>query len=148
LDPYTYRAQRERECAEVSASVDKLTIGEEAGPGALPRAKLLGRVHLTDRACVQIAEIVEFPGGHVHRIKYAYYLFVDGEEIGGYERDPLHGDQAEHFHCTHRHQGHMPGGEPAPTVSFKEAVIHAWSWLSEHGHKPPRRRRRRRWRAD
>ena len=40
-------------------------------------------------------EVVVVEGENVHREKYAYYLVVDDEEIGGYERDPLH-DPPEH----------------------------------------------------
>jgi hypothetical protein len=66
-------------------------------------------------------------GEHVRREKYAYYLVVDDEEIGGYERDPMH-PVPEHRHCGE----HQPGGEPHPAISFKVAVAEAWDWLSTH----------------
>jgi hypothetical protein len=68
----------------------------------------------------------------VHREKYAYYLVVDDQEIGGYERDPFH-DPPEHRHCG----VHEPGGEPWPSVAFKDAVEDAWDWLSKNPPWPP-----------
>lgn len=145
MDSQKYREERERECAEASATCRDLEVGQEKGPGAPPLAQLIGRAELNERAFVKMQETVELHQGHVHRIRYAYYLSFDGEEIGGYERSLVHG---EHFHCTHRHRGHLPGGEPAGPVSFKEAVNAAWDWLSDHGYPPPgaRRQARRLWR--
>lgn len=131
MDSATYGAQRERECQEVSASCD-VTVAEERGADP-PRAKLLGRAYLTGEAFVEMYEVLELHPDHVHRVKYAYYLFLGEEEIGGYERDPIHDPIAEHRHCG----DHVSGGEPAPAVSFKEAVRIAWEWLSEHGHGSP-----------
>jgi hypothetical protein len=131
VDSQTYRAERERECREVSASCDQLTVALEHGTDP-PRARLLGLAHLRDDAYVKMSEIVELHDDYVHRIKYSYFLQARGMEIGGYERDPLH-DPAEHMHCTIR-DGHVSGGEPTPEVSFKEAVGKAWAWLSDHGY--------------
>jgi hypothetical protein len=127
MDALLYLAQRQRECGKSSVSSEALEIAEEAG-GEVPRWRLLGRVDLRDDAFVQVHEVIQLDP--VHRIKYAYYLFVDGREIGGYERDPVH-EPAEHRHCTHR-DGHISGGEPAETVSFKRAIELAWVWLSAH----------------
>jgi hypothetical protein len=72
---------------------------------------VLERVHLTD-------------DGRPHRIRYAYFLIVDGVgEIVGYERDPTH-DPAEHRHLP----GHAR--QPWPAVSFVEAVTDFWNRLA------------------
>lgn len=137
MDTLTYLAQRLRECEEVSASCDDLTVALERPDDDPPRAILVGRAHLGGDTFVHMFERIELHAEHVHRVKYGYYLFVGAEEIGGYERDPVHADSPEHFHCTHRHRGHLKGGEPAATVSFKEAATAAWEWLSDHGYDAP-----------
>lgn len=86
---------------------------------------------MDDRASIQVHEIVEVQGESVHREKYAYFLVVDDEEIGGYERDPNH-TPAEHRHCGQ----HQPGGKPYSAVSFKDAVRDAWDWLARHPYDP------------
>jgi hypothetical protein len=90
------------------------------------RGRLLGRLYLREDAFIQIHELVRVQGSGIHREKYAYYLFVDGQEVGGYERDPTH-DPALHRHCS-RHRPHAR--EPAERVTFKEAVGLAWKHLS------------------
>lgn len=131
MDAPTYRAQRERECAEVSAHAGTLQVVEQLD-GEPKRWQLFGEAHLNDRARVQMLEVLEPSGTGIHRLKYAYYLVVDGKEVGGYERHPAEADPV-HLHCTARDSGHVPGGTPCETVSFKQAVAHAWRWLSEHG---------------
>lgn len=102
-----------------------ISVADEAGNDK--RGRLLGAAHMDEGAYIQVHEIVVVQGESVHREKYAYYLVVDDEEIGGYERDPFH-DPAEHLHCGE----HEPGGRPHPAVSFKEAVRKAWDWRSLH----------------
>lgn len=102
-----------------------ISVADEAGNDQ--RGRLLGAAYMDERTYIQVHEIVVVEGENVHREKYAYYLVVDDEEIGGYERDRNH-DPAEHRHCGE----HEPGGTPHHAVSFKEAVREAWDWLSEH----------------
>jgi hypothetical protein len=125
VDVHTYGQQRKRECVEKSLDGSDISVADEAGNDQ--RGRLLGAAHMDEHAFLHVHEVVVIEDGTPHRIKYAYYLVVDGHEIGGYERDPTH-DPAEHFHCGE----HEPGGVPHPAVSFKEAADHAWKWWSEH----------------
>lgn len=124
MDLWAYLQERRRECKEVSVAEDPrqpLAIAEEAGSDSQR-----GHVHLADDAYVQIHELVVVEGGNIHREKYAYFLTVDGEEIGGYERDPTH-DPAEHRHCSaHTHHERLP----AASISFKAAITEAWKYVS------------------
>jgi hypothetical protein len=129
VDIHTYGQQRKRECAEMSLDGSDISVADEAGNDQ--RGRLLGAAHLDEHASIHVHEVVVVEGENVHRVKYAYYLVVDDEEIGGYERDPTH-PVAEHRHCGE----HEPGGRPWQTVSFKEAASDAWEWLSEHPPMP------------
>ena len=102
-----------------------ITAADEDGDDQ--RGRLLGAAYMDERARIHVHEVVVVEGDHVHRVRYAYYLVVDDEEIGGYERDPNH-DPPEHRHCGE----HVPGGEPWHSVSCKEAAHEAWEWLSQH----------------
>lgn len=123
MDVDTYGQERRRECAEMSLDGSDIVAAAEAGND--PRGRLLGAAYMDDNAYIQVHEIVVVEGEHVHREKYAYYLVVDDQEIGGYERDPMH-RVPEHRHCGE----HQPGGAPHRAVSFKEAAAEAWDWLS------------------
>lgn len=57
--------------------------------------------------------------------KYAYFLCIGNDEIGGYVRDPTH-DPAEHGHCS-QHEQHAR--VLAGRVTFKEAITKAWDYL-------------------
>jgi hypothetical protein len=125
VDIFTYGQQRKRECGEMSLDGSDISVADEAGNDQ--RGRLLGAAHMDEHASIQVHEIVVVQGESVHREKYAYYLVVDEEEIGGYERDPIHA-VAEHRHCGE----HEPGGTPWGAISFKDAVAEAWKWLSVH----------------
>lgn len=104
-----------------------LHSAEEAG-AAGRRGRVLGLVWLREDAYVQIHEAVKVKGSGVTREKYAYFLVVDGREVGGYERDPTH-DPAEHRDCS---SGVPHERQPAEAVSFKQAMEEAWDYLSRH----------------
>ena len=108
-------------------SLDGSSIRAAAEEGNDQRGRLLGAAYMDERSYIAVHEIVAIEGEHVHREKYAYFLIVDGDEVGGYERDPIH-TPAEHRHCGE----HEPGGTPYHTVSFKQAVSDAWDWVSAH----------------
>jgi hypothetical protein len=111
---FDYADERQRECRELSLDGSDIRAAEEAGGGG-QRGRLLGAAYMSEIAYIAVHELVVVEGEHVHRLEYAYYLVVDDEEIGGYERDPRH-DPAEHRHCSHAHGGHRPGGESAATT--------------------------------
>jgi hypothetical protein len=127
LDVYGYFDDRQREARELSGALRYFSYAEEEGSGA-QRGRLLGRIDLSDRAYVQFHEVVRVEGSGITREKYAYFLVVDEEEIGGYERDPTH-DPAVHKHCSAREKHERFESEP---VSFKDAVAHAWRYVSDH----------------
>ena len=129
MDIYLYGQQRRRECDELSLDRSDITAADEEGNDQ--RGRLLGAAYLDEHAALHVHEVVVIEDGTPHRIKYAYYLAVDGEEIGGYEREPNH-DPAEHLHCGE----HIPRGVAHPTVSFKEAAESAWHWWSENPRVP------------
>jgi hypothetical protein len=92
MDVWTYFAQRERECAELSVAFDDslgpVFYAEEGSDDK--RGRIFGRVVLTESAFLQVHEVVVVEDNHVTREEYAYYLILDGVEIWGYERDPTH----------------------------------------------------------
>ena len=128
MDVWAYLEERRRECQEVSVAEDPrqpLVMAVEAGSDG-QRGRLLGHVHLADDAYVQIHETIVVEGDNIHRQKYAYFLTVEGEEVGGYERDPTH-NPAEHRHCSaHAHHERLP----AASISFKAAITEAWEYVS------------------
>ena len=126
MDVWAYVAERRRECDELSLGNVEVHVAAELGEGDR-RGRVIGTAYLREHAYVRFHEIVIIEGEHIHREKYAYYLTVDGREIGGYERDPTH-PVPEHRHCSHR-DGHGPG-QPCDRISFKDAVAEAWEWLS------------------
>jgi len=130
VDIHLYGQQRRRECGELSLEGSNISAAEEEGNDQ--RGRLLGAAYLDEHAVLHAHEVVVIEDDTPHRIKYACYLVVDGDEIGGYERDPIHEPAAEHFHCGE----HVPGGVPHPTVSFKEAAEHAWRWWSDNPRVP------------
>ena len=127
MDVFGYFDDREREALEVSGNLRAFSAAAEEG-SADQRGRLIGEVDLTDTAYVQFHEIVHVEGTGITRERYAYFLVVDGQEIGGFERDPMHLDESVHMHCAilHGHDVRFP----AETVSFKAAITMAWEYLS------------------
>lgn len=128
MDVWGYLEDRRRELGQLSLAEGpdyQLEIAEEEGSNG-QRGRLLGRVWLNDEAFVEMHETVCVEGEGIHREKYAYFLSIGNDEIGGYERHPTH-DPAEHGHCS-QHAGHA--WVPAGRVTFKEAIKAAWDYLS------------------
>jgi hypothetical protein len=120
-------ATRQRECDDKGVAPDGdlwEMAAEEAGSSPL-RCRLLGRFTFPGtNAYLKVHEVFEFTtSNRIHRIKYAYFLVVDGHEVWGYERDPTH-VPAEHFHDS----SHAP--TPHPRISFKEACQRGWDYLT------------------
>lgn len=125
MDIWAYLAQREKELRALSVHSPDIAAAEEDGSDG-QRGRLVARVWLNDDAFVEVHELVRVVGERITREKYAYFLCINGEEIGGYERDPTH-EPAEHKHCSHREDHERL---PGPTVSFKQAVKEAWEYVS------------------
>lgn len=95
------------------------------------RGRIFGRYVLTERAYLNVHELVEVVNGsYVHRLEYAYYLIVDGFEIWGFERDPNH--EAEGL-LHHRHTENHDDRIACDRVTFKEVVEMAWTDVSARG---------------
>lgn len=125
MDVWAYLAQREKELKGLSVSPDIIRISAEKGSDA-QRGRLLARAWLNDRAFLEVHELVCVIDGRITRERYAYFLCIDGVEIGGYERDPTH-SPAEHKHCSHRGEHRRSA---APAISFKKAAEEAWDYVS------------------
>jgi hypothetical protein len=131
VDVWAYLEDRRRECRELSVTDNDehpLTIADEAGSKG-QRGRLMGRVSLSERAVVSVHESVVVRGEGIHREKYAYFLSIDGREIGGYERDPSHAPP-EHQHCSTRAPHER---STATSISFKDAIEEAWEHVSRLG---------------
>lgn len=126
MDLWTYLAQREREVRSLSAHPADFEAAEEKHSGGT-RGRLLGRAWFNDTSYLQMHEVVVIENSSVHRLKYAYYLCINDEEVGGYERDPSHAPDVHHMHCSERTEHERLS---AGRVTFAEAVAKAWDYLS------------------
>jgi Family of unknown function (DUF6516) len=102
------------------ADLDVMFQARRDGQGGLIDAIL----HLDENAFIHVFERVELVDGRPHRLRYSYYLIVDGAERRGYDRDPTH-EPAEHRHG----EGHEM--EPWEAVSFDEVAEEFWDILSQ-----------------
>jgi hypothetical protein len=121
-DIWNYFEQKEREYAELSLEPERSRpsmFSEEHGSEGM-RGRVFGYLFLTDRAYLQVSELVQVEGDHVHREEYAYFLVIDREEVWGYERDPTHNPP------EHRHVGPSHRREPCGPVAFRQVAELAW----------------------
>jgi hypothetical protein len=128
-DVWSYFAQKEKEFEELSLAPDRPVpqlFGEERGSNG-QRGRIFGNLFLTDWAFLTVSELVIVEDDHVHRLEYAYFLIVDGEEVWGYERDPSHDPP------VHRHSGPDHVRDDAEPVAFKDVVEEAWEVVSSAG---------------
>ena len=127
-----YCEERERECKRLSLHPEaEPAYAEEAGSEG-KRGRLMMRLHLSERAFLDIAEVVVVRKNSVHREEYAYYLIIDGQEYWSRDLDPIHG-----------YHGHTTGHKrvKASRISFKDAAKEAWKILGQEedltGSEPP-----------
>jgi hypothetical protein len=128
VDVWTYFEQKKREFDQLSlrpiTNVGPMFAAERGSNGK--RGKVLGLLGLTDDAYLKISETVVVRGKNIHRIEYAYFLVIDGEEVWGFERDLSH-DPAVHYHIGPDHTR-----EAGVSMPFKKAVTLAWHDVTEH----------------
>ena len=131
MDVWTYFAQREKEHADLSLAPEapETMFAAEAGSRGM-RGRVLGHVHLSDDAYLEVSEVVVVVDDHIHREEYAYFLVIHGVEVWGYERDLSH-DPPVHRHTY----GHSQRIESEP-ISFKDVVEMAWRELSRQESSP------------
>jgi hypothetical protein len=122
---HEYMEDRKRECSELSLHLnDRPVFAAEASSGER-RGRILLTLNLTERANLEVSEWVEVQGNSVHRLEYAYYLVIDGQEYRAWDFDSIHG-----------YHGHKLGREKherieAGRVTFKEAAEIAWEIVSQ-----------------
>jgi hypothetical protein len=131
LDVWEYFQAREREVDECSMSVlpGVRPFAAEEGDDQRGRVFCLLAFHgySPERTYLQMHEEVVVRGSGITRPRYAYFLVIDGEEIGGYERHASHSPPV-HRHCS----GTVPHERsPSRAISFKEAAREAWKYVSE-----------------
>jgi hypothetical protein len=133
VDVWEYFQTRDRELADCSLRmVDGISpYAEEEGNDQ--RGMIFCSVAFSgydpDSTYLSIHEVVAVRGSGITRTRYAYFLVIDGEEIGGYERHATH-DPPVHRHCSGKRPHETA---PSKVVSFKEAAREAWKYVSEFG---------------
>jgi hypothetical protein len=126
---WKYFQDREREIRECSLHIPEGTDLFAAEEGE-QRGKIYGSVLFDGyppSVYLSIHEDVVVRGSGFTRPRYAYFLVIDGREIGGYERHATH-DPAVHKHCSGQRDHEAT---PSRVVSFKYAVREAWRYVSE-----------------
>lgn len=130
MDVWEYFQTRERELRECSlhpAEYMSLFSEEE---GNDQRGKIYGVLYFNGyppTVYLTVHEEIVVRGSGITRPRYAYFLVIDGREIGGYER------HATHKPPVHRHCSGQKNHERSPSraISFKEAAQEAWRYVSE-----------------
>jgi hypothetical protein len=127
VDVWEYFDQKEREFSDLSLNPEndfaEMFWEEEGSHGK--RGRVLGKLGLTERAFLEISEVVVIQNNHVHREEYAYFLVIDGAEVWGEERD------LSHKPAVHRHVGPDHERHPAEPISFRAAAKRAWDEVSD-----------------
>jgi len=117
-----YIEERERECKAQSLHhlEDPISAVDVGSDGK--RGRVLMALALTERAVLHVAELVEVGSDYVHRLEYAYYLIIDGQEYCARDYDKIHG-----------YHGHTIGHKrvEATRISFKAAAEAAWEIVSK-----------------
>jgi hypothetical protein len=131
VDVWEYFQTREREISECSMRISEgiHPFAEEDGDDQRGRIFCLLTFDGYDpeRVFFQMHEVVVVKGSGVTRPRYAYFLVIDDEEIGGYERHATHRPPV-HRHCS----GTKPHERsPSKAVSFKDAAREAWQYVAE-----------------
>jgi hypothetical protein len=124
VDVWEYFERKKAEVEDFGLSLDdQFLLAEEEGSEG-QRGRVWGRIGFTERTFLQVSERVRVEASGVHRVDYAYYLIVDGEEVWGYERDPTH-DPAVHRHDRDHNR------YPCDPISFKAALEKGWQTASD-----------------
>lgn len=118
-----YFAERREECRKLSlpdAAPPRYLV--EAGSDE-KRGRIILSLHMTERATMAVSESIQIDSENgLHRVEYAYYLLIDGQEYWARDLDPVHG-----------YHGHTIGHErvEAGRISFKQAAEEAWAIVSK-----------------
>jgi hypothetical protein len=129
VDVWEYFETREREIKECSLHIPEhvsLFSAEEGDQRGMVYGPVLFNGYPAN-TCLFIHEKVEVKGSGITRPRYAYFLIINGREVGGYERHASH-DPPVHRHCSGRKHHERT---PAKAISFKRAAAEAWRYVSE-----------------
>jgi len=136
---WSVRAFFERRSSEIDeCGVELLDIGQPPFAVEAGSDELRGRTWLhvgfpAHDAYLQAHEtILMLSASRATRLRYSYYLVVEGLGVWGYDRDPLH-DPAVHWHLEDDHDTRYA----CKPVSFKEAVLMAWAELAARSNGSP-----------
>jgi hypothetical protein len=117
-----YMADRRRECDEMSLYPHQASVYAVDASSSGRRGRIILRLNMTERAFMEVHELVECQGNHVHRLNYGYYLVIDGQEYWARDFDDIHG-----YHGHTLDHKRVAAGR----VTFKEAVEMAWEIVSQ-----------------
>lgn len=125
MDVWDYFHQKEDEFRRNSVFPDRHMF--QATPGSEDRrGRVFGNLNFSDNAYLSVLEFVVVRANrYIHREKYAYFLVIGSEEIGGYERDRTHSPP------VHRHCGLDHTRSPAKPIALKGALDLAWDYVSK-----------------
>lgn len=132
MDVWDYFHQKESEFDRNSMTPDR-PMFQAAADASGRRGRVFGNLMFPhpEAAFVRVHEIVVVRANrYIHREKYSYFLVVDDEEIGGYERDPTHRPPV-HLHCGASHVRAAAG-----PISLKKALDAAWREISRRAAGP------------
>jgi len=131
VDVWEYFQTREREIEECSLHVTGSIPPFAAEEGSDDqRGMVYGRILFNgypSTVYLSMYEEVVVRGSGITRPRYAYFLIIDGQEIGGYERHASH-DPPVHRHCSGRKRHE---GAPSRVISFKDAAKEAWEYVAQ-----------------
>ncbi len=129
MDVWEYFQTREREIGECSLHIPEHGLAFAAEPDG-QRGLIYGPVLFNgypSTVYLIVYERVVVTGSGITRPRYAYYLVIDGREIGGYERHATHHPPV-HKHCSAKR---LHESSPSRAVSFKDAANEAWRYVAD-----------------
>lgn len=133
MDIWDYFHRREAEHKELSVyperPVEEMFQAEEGSDDT--RGRIEGDLALSDTAHISVLErVVIRANGRPYRWRYAYYLIIDGLEVGGEERHLTHNPP------VHRHVGPKHERFRSDPIPFKTFVERAWDEVSLRAEAP------------
>jgi len=130
VDVWEYFQTRERELRECSLHVAEDMSLFSAEEGNAQRGRIYGVLYFNgypSTVYLTVHEEIVVRGSGITRPRYAYFLVIDGREIGGYERHATHKPPV-HRHCSGQKEHES---SPSRAISFKDAAQEAWRYVSE-----------------
>jgi hypothetical protein len=124
---FEYADERKQECIALGVDANWILGESKIDAKGVARGILSARLPMGEGVFLDVFERVALKDKHVTRERYSYFLVIDDEEIGGYERHPTH-EPAVHRHCGPDHSIRTA----CDAVAFKAAVSEAWGIVGDH----------------